>query len=216
MDKNKNINMDKKPPSIEVEYEIMVTDKNGKIIEHRKEKSQSLVKNFLMLTNAAFKVSTSTVKDTGGTSRAAGAKNSYTWSNGAPDYTVGYTGAGGWAPNAPEADATYGIIVGTSDIAVTVDDYNLKAKIAHGNAAGQLYHYGTIMLDPTVAGLTVTQKFMRTFLNNSGAEITVKEIGLVVRIPTDIFLVLIIRDVITPVPVPNGGSLTINYYIKTG
>jgi hypothetical protein len=200
-----------------VELEFKVWGINGNKTIHRRQELHTYVKNFLMLTNAAFKVSTSTVKDTGNVSRAASAKHAVSWSKGYNvPYTITFGGSGGWAPNAPEADATYGIIVGTSDIAVTVDDYNLKAKIAHGNAAGQLYHYGTTLPDPVdVGGNKIQQELGRVFINNSGAEITVKEIGLVVKTNVDNYLVLIIRDVITPVPVPNGGTLEVSIFITT-
>ena len=64
-------------PNLSVEYEITVRDKNGKVIEHRREESKSLVKNFLLLLNSAFRINTSTVVDTGGTARNASAKGRY-------------------------------------------------------------------------------------------------------------------------------------------
>jgi len=63
---------------------------------------------------------------------------------------------------------------------------------------------------------TVRQLFERTFENKSGADITVKEIGLVVKTNEDNYLVMIIRDVLpTPKTVPAGGSLTIGIQLKT-
>ena len=209
--------------NLEVEYEIEVTDKDGNIVKQIKKKSESLVKNFLMLLNAAFKPGTSDVVDTGGTTRTTGAKYCVTWNwwvQQAGGYDRAFTlygSDGGWTPTAPEADDTYGIIVGTSDQAVSASDYNLISKIAHGDSAGQLYHYATTMLEPTVDGNTVRQRFERTFKNNSGGDITVKEIGLVVKIPVDNYLVMIIRDVLsTPVTVSTGGKMRVIYRIVTG
>jgi len=206
-------------------YEIYINtevrDKEGKIIEKRKEKCNTYVKNFLMLLNAAFKPGTSDVVDTGGTTRTTGAKYCVTWNwwvQQAGGYDRAFTlygSDGGWTPTAPEADDTYGIIVGTSDQAVSASDYNLISKIAHGDSAGQLYHYATTMLEPTVDGNTVRQRFERTFKNNSGADITVKEIGLVVKTSEDNYLVMIIRDVVTPVTVPAAGSLYVGIELKT-
>jgi len=204
--------------NLEVEYEIEVTDKDGNIVKQIKKKSESLVKNFLMLLNAAFKPGTSDVVDTGGTTRTTGAKYCVTYDNWAfGDNTITLCVGCGWTPTAPEADDTYGIIVGTSDQAVSASDYNLISKIAHGDSAGQLYHYATTMLEPTVDGNTVRQRFERTFKNNSGGDITVKEIGLVVKIPVDNYLVMIIRDVLsTPVTVSTGGKMRVIYRIVTG
>ena len=219
---NNNIKRDiKKGINLSVEYEIEVTDNDGNIIEHRHERSESLVKNFLMLLYACFKIGTATVVDTSGSSQAGAAKCcGDTWSNGyciTSWHNSFSCGPAGWTPTAPEADDTYGIIVGTSDQPVSVDDYNLISKIAHGDSAGQLYHYATTMLEPTVDGNTVRQRFERTFKNNSGADITVKEIGLVVKTSEDNYLVMIIRDVLsTPVTVSTGGKMRVIYRIVTG
>ena len=202
--------------SLGVEYEIEVSDKNGKVIEHRKRKSESLVKNFLMLLNAGFKTGTSVCLDTGGKSRNAGASWRQSYSRvGLGHFDKTFEGAGGGTPTAPEADDTYGIIVGTSDQAVSALDYNLIAKIAHGNAASQLYHYATPMPEPTVSGNTVRQRFERSFKNNSAGDITVKEIGLVLKTKAYSYLVVIIRDVVMPVAVPIGGKMRVLYTIKT-
>jgi len=202
-----------------VEYEIEVTDKDGNVVKQIKKKSESLVKNFLILLNAAFKKGTSDVIDTGGTTRAAGA-GYCVWYNAYVDGTKTIKGCGtgaGWTPTAPAGDNSYGIIVGTSDQAVSASDYNLISKIAHGNAAGQLYHYATTMLEPTVDGNTVRQRFERDFKNNSSADTTVKEIGLVVKTYSDNYLVMIIRDVLsTFITVPAAGKMRVIYRIVTG
>jgi len=88
MGKTDNRDKDIKP-NLSVEYEITVRDKNGKVIEHRREESKSLVKNFLLLLNAAFRISTSSVVDTGGTARNAGAKYCvHLWVDAGGDRTV--------------------------------------------------------------------------------------------------------------------------------
>jgi hypothetical protein len=209
---------DKDKFNLTIEYEIIVKDKDGKVIEHRKNRSKSLVKNFLMLLNAGYKVSTSSVVDTGGITRSASAKYSVSYhvSLGA-GYTRTLSGPGGWAASAAEGDATFGIIVGTGTTPVSVTDYKLASKIAHGNGAGQLYHYSTVISDPTINGLGVEQKFTRLFINNSGDPITINEIGFVVKTSVDLFLTMIIRDIITsPVIIPHNNSCSIEYSIKTG
>ena len=200
----------------EVYINVEVRNKEGKVIEKREQKCDTYVKNFLMLLNAGFKTGTSVCLDTGGNPQNAGASWRYSyivWGHGTYSVTLG--GAGGWTPTAPKADDTYGIIVGTSDQAVSALDYNLIAKIAHGNAASQLYHYATPMPEPTVSGNTVRQRFERSFKNNSAGDITVKEIGLVLKTNVTNYLIMIIRDVVTPITVLAAGTLTVGITLKT-
>jgi len=212
MGKTDNRDKDIKP-NLSVEYEITVRDKNGKVIEHRREESKSLVKNFLLLLNAAFRISTSSVVDTGGTAQNAGARYYWSrWCNAAYGTVAGY---GGWSALAGEGDDTFGIVVGTGNTPVTADDYNLESKIAHGTDAGQLSYNETILYGPFVTGTAVVQVFRRQFTNNSGTDITVNEIGLIVKTSGDNYLVMIIRDVINSLTIPDGGKCMIRYYIKT-
>jgi len=152
----------------EINLKTVIKDRNGKIISEHEQKCNTFVKNFLLLLNAAFRYSYSTVVDTGGTARNAGAEycyHVYAFSS----YTV--CGSGGWTPSAGEGDDTFGIVVGTGNTPVTADDYNLASKIAHGTDAGQL-SYGAVTLDdPVIIDNTVKQQIMRSFTNNSGADI---------------------------------------------
>ena len=215
MGKTDNRDKDVKP-NLSVEYEITVRDKNGKVIEHRREESKSLVKNFLLLLNAAFKLDYSSVVDTGGTARNASARCYWhvSWCNGGGGYTVTYYT--GWTVLAGEGDDTFGIVVGTGDTPVTADDYNLESKIAHGTGAGQLSYGAVTLYDPVVVDANkVKQQIIRSFTNNSGADITVKEIGLIVKTSHDNYLVMVIRDIITATTVPDGGTLDLSLFITT-
>jgi hypothetical protein len=198
-------------PSISVEYEIIVRDKDGRIKEQRKEKSQSLLKNFMMLLNAGFKVGTSSVVDTGGTTRSAGAR----WHFWAYSGSGSGSGYGGWSPTAGEGDTSYGIVVGTSDVAVTVNDYKLGAQVPHGDADNKLHYRPTSMYDPVVDGSVVKQSFNRNFSSLGTVNIVVKEIGLIVNIIRDDYKIMLARD-ITTVTVSPGDSLVVKYHIKTG
>jgi hypothetical protein len=200
-----------------VDVKVKVKDSRNNVINTYKHRCNTFVKNFLMLLNAGYKVSTSSVVDTGGTIRSASAKYCVSWyrSWGNNWYDIGGSGPGGWAASAAEGDATFGIIVGTGTTPVSVTDYKLASKIAHGNGAGQLYHKITILFDPTVDGDTVIQKVSRTFTNNSGADIAVNEIGLVLKTNCDNFLIMVIRDVIIPLNIPSGGEAIIDILLKT-
>jgi len=73
----------------------------------------------------------------------------------------------------------YGILVGTSNDAVSLDDYFI-AVIPHGTGADQLSYQG--MAIPSVTwtqgSLTMNVNWNRYMNNNSGGDITVEEVGL--------------------------------------
>jgi len=191
---------------IGAELEIEVRDKNGKLIEHRKQESKSFVKQFIDMLYGLMKAK-------------AGTENIIDITQ--PDGTTyGY-------PNlisldkgilTAVADAGVdksGIVVGSSDEAVGYDDYNLKSKIANGTGAGQL-SYGACVVDtPYKDGTEYKFRIYRTFTNNSGDTITVKEVGLIVAYRDITRCALLIRDVLdSPESIPDGATFTVRYYIK--
>jgi len=103
----------------EININIEIQDKDGKVIEKSNKNCNSYVRNFLVLLNAAFRVGTSDIVDTGGITCTTGAKHCVTWELwrdwGNTDYYRAIGGYGGWRATAPEGDDTYGIIVGTGD-----------------------------------------------------------------------------------------------------
>lgn len=177
--------------------ELTVHKPNGEVTEHRIVKSKSFVRQFLEILwmqcyNLPSVLAGGTrPKDTGGTARGV-------------DHASGNLSA--------VADAgitANGIVVGTGTAAVTVDDYKLQTLITHGGAAGQLQYSAMTFGAPAEDGTTSQFRLTRDFSNASGATITVNEIGLDVIASGYYFMA--IRDVITPVDVPNGEILTINY-----
>ena len=117
---------------------------------------------------------------------------------------------------APAGEDNYGILVGTDSTPFDVMQYSLGAKISHGTGSGQL-SYGE---QSTIVGTAEYEQWQRSFDNNSGADITVREIGMACR-TTKLFdgtsethYILLARDVITPTTVPNGGRLTVRYTFR--
>lgn len=116
--------------------------------------------------------------------------------------------------NAPEGNTNYGIRVGTGTNAVTISDYALQTAIAHGNAAGQLYHEAVTFGIPTTSGKTRYFEFWRSFANNSGGDITVNEIGLYIYPTSQSYYYMYLRDVLSSgVTLNNGQALTVKYRI---
>jgi hypothetical protein len=187
-----------------------VTDKDGKIREHRTIKSKSYVRQFFDLLmvqmNSTSELVPATIRDTGNIER---------------DICVS---AFNFACNAVANTDSYGIQVGTGNTAPTISDYKLQTQIAHGSGAGQLQYGGVAFGLPASDAIQSHFTITRDFSNLSGTPITVYEIGLVVKgdIPEPWqaskasiaaqYNFLTIRDVIAAgINVLNGETLTVNY-----
>lgn len=73
---------------------------------------------------------------------------------------------------------THGLVVGTGTAAVALADYKLGTLIATGTGSGQLVYGATTFQVPATSGTTRRFRILRTFTNNSGASITVNEVGI--------------------------------------
>ena len=184
--------------------EIEVRDKKGKILEKRREEAHSWVGNFIkalygLLATSAIKNTTISIIDT-------------------ENQSIGF-------PQVPsESDSVlfvkavagnddFGIIVGSGNTPVTLDDYNLEAKIPHGTGTGQIQYNYTTMEEPVISDNNISFRIIRTFTNVSGGDIIVREIGLVALKYSKYFLIA--RDVLeTPVTVPHEATLTVRYIIS--
>ena len=189
--------------------ELTVTDKNGKVTEHRVQKSESFVRQFLEILYVQM------------TYQPPGVMSVRDTSNVLRDVkSLAYTGTGsravGFDVLAAATNVLFGILVGTGNTAPTINDYTIETLIAEGVGAGQLQYsaltFGAPASDATTSQLTIT----RNFANGSGGAITVNEIGLVCRasygVTTNIEYFLLVRDVIGGgIAVPNGQTLTVNY-----
>jgi len=209
---------------IEAYWEIIVRDRNGKVISKHRQPCRSLLANFLrilrgvLLAKGGFTGAASGVKTTCSVKKYDGSEGTawIEWY----DTEELYAGGTPMGANAGDNDDSYGIMVGSGTKAVEIDDYNLESKIPHGTGSGQLdydTHAITISEEAGQVKITIT----RPFKNNSGEPITVSEVGLGVRsywkgkngIKNDIKF-LIARDKLsTTHTVPDGGSLTVKITI---
>jgi hypothetical protein len=206
--------------------EILVKDKDGRIVKYGRHEMRSLLNNFLKIlegflgavggaalaTTGIVKSATVTAPD--GTSKTAWIEwyeaGTYFWGGGTP-----------MATRAADNDDSYGIIVGGGTTAVALDQYALASKIAHGVASGQL-DYGAMSvedvgLDTSVSPPIYRLRLIRSFTNLSGAAISINEVGIMARnywkdynaVRNDVKY-LIARDVLpTAYIVPNGGVATV-------
>jgi hypothetical protein len=198
-----------KLPKAVIEYEVR--DKNGKLIEKGKFPAKSWVGNIIRLLNMLWDVWASVTT----------AYNFYVYglktlivdtTNTARSFGINAGSTGSFGGEAPAGDTTAGILVGTSDTPVSITQYNLLGLIPNGTGAGQL-SYGATVVEDLVTDTTYYFRVIRTFTNNSGGTITVREIGLFLKITAQSFMFA--RDVPTsPISVPNGSTLTIRYIIS--
>jgi hypothetical protein len=201
-----------KLPKAVIEYEVR--DKNGKLIEKGKFPAKSWVGNIVGLLSAIISTWTGV-----GSYYAAGTRSDLTDISGTARNTMLGTGGsvtlGGCAP---AGDTSAGIVVGSSDTPVSLSQYSLGALITHGTGSGQLT-YAATNVETLSKDTTWLFRVVRTFTNSSGASVTVREIGLYVRLgmPSSpyYYSCMLARDVPTsPITVPAGSTLTVRYIIS--
>lgn len=178
-------------------YQYEIHDKNGK----RKRKSRRLIsRSFLtayitLLYTRMVGATTTTLTDTGGSSRTIGNNNRMT-------------------ATASSGTSTAGLVAGTGTNSVTITDSKLQTQIAHGTSAGQLSYGASVVNLPSSDSTSTSLILTRVFSNGSGGTITIREIGVYVNESTSGFIFNIIRDT-TTIALSNGDQLTLNYILKT-
>lgn len=172
---------------------IKVLDKNGRRTSCRSFPAKSLLKNFIIFMYGQLAANWATqAKD---------------YSNTARTLTAAYT----YLLNAAAANAWFGILVGSGITAVSPNDYYLATAIGHGSGAGQLYYQAMLFGALTVSGQDSYFTIQRNFNNNSGADITVKEIVLICNTTTGPYYIQLARDLTGDVVVQNGKTLVVTY-----
>jgi len=123
--------------------------------------------------------------------------------------------------NAPVNNDVYGMLIGTGSTAVRMWDKNLVTKVTNGTGSGQLLYSGVTFGTPTIYGSDAYFTVTRSFTNNSGASITVRELSLVSFFNTNIhpsnsnvFYHILSRDVTGDVVIPINKTLIVNYRVK--
>jgi len=215
--------------NIDVRLTAIVKDKDGKIIKQHKQRSHSFVSNFLALLATGF-----------ATYYQYNPGNVYGyWSKSTTENYIlynpnSYVINAIFDLNAGANDSAYGIVVGSGTATPTPNDYALGNQIVNGTGNGQLvYNAHTINPAPQsgssaalqtqsttpsvgllpVSGNTTSWQISRTFQNQSGASITVSEVGIYTNVVN--YMVLIIHDLLSsPITIPNNAVLTIVYTIS--
>ncbi|MDZ4230220.1 MAG: hypothetical protein U1B77_00190 [Dehalococcoidales bacterium] len=178
-------------------YEVIVTDRHGKVILRENRESRSWVMAYNQLVYGGMSGSGQSVKCTDGVNRT----QSTTYDLLLVAHPAGYD--------------KRGCVVGGGDAPVTINDYRLDSQINHGAGPGQLEHYEcTIIYPPSVGGSQCTFRVKRIFHNASGGPVTVREIGVYGSISNP-YDACVIRDVLgAGAPVPHGGAITAIYTVR--
>jgi hypothetical protein len=208
---------EKKKTSPLILWEIEVKDKNGQILKHFTTPAKSWLKQFISILKGEFATRYGSAVGAGNTyvKDETGADRQYPLHDGTSTATYNKD----LATNGDTGDVTQGIIIGTSDTPNTLTTYALGGKITHGTGSGQMLYQTTTVEEVTnPSGMDLQFRMTRTFTNNSGATITVKEVGLLAKKIDYLSSArswLIARDVLpSPVDVPDGATLTIRYVVK--
>ncbi|MBA7533604.1 hypothetical protein ES705_25845 [subsurface metagenome] len=182
----------------ELWYSVVVRDRQGKVVSRERRRSRSFLKQWNQLVYIQMAQTALNITDTGGTPRSISPHNYNFWIKGA----------------AGETD--YGIRVGTGDTAVAIDDYALETPIEEGTGADQMEHLFSTVSQPTVAAPSCSFLVSRAIVNNSGAEITVREAGIYMWLKNiATYFGCATHDVfVTPQAVPDGGTITVDWTIQ--
>jgi len=193
--------------SFKMYCKVVAKDEKGKVIYNKRFASKSFVANWLQWLYSAF--TNSTVQNmitTSGASAGSGVPCPF----GGPTCVVTIM-AGTGNPN-------YGIVVGSGTSTPTINDFELGNQIQNGTGANEL-QYGSMSALTVIISSANNQmilEFQRTFVNGSGASVTVTEVGLIFDLAslgsTSNAYCLILHDLLpNAVIIPNGGSLSVTY-----
>ena len=220
--------------NIDVKLTVTVKDKDGKIIKVHKQRSHSFTYHFLAILASTLACSFNQFSG----SVPYGYFFRITLGDYA-QYAPNATVVSVLDLNDSANDSQYGIVVGSGTATPTPMDYNLQSQIVNGTGSGQLV-YGAHTISPApvsngsgnvytttttpssgllpVSGNTTSWQITRTFTNNSGASITVSEVGLISQIwvnSSSSVFVLLAHDLLSSaITIPNNGVMAITYTIS--
>lgn len=102
--------------------------------------------------------------------------------------------------------ASYGIVVGTGSTANTIDDYKLETQIDNATLA----HSNTALVGYVTDKDDVYIKLQRSFTNNTGGTITIKEVGVYLKVyatgNTSIYVMYYRKVLDTPLDIADGST----------
>lgn len=193
---------------IKAYLEFIVRDKDGNIITYKKQPAHSwvigMIRALRALLAGSIDASTESITDTSG----------YAFSYPAAALAAGVRILG---INCGAGVDSCGIVIGTGTAAVSLSQTALQAKIAHGASAGAWQYQATSVSSMSVGTNTASFTISRSFVNSTGSQVTVNEVGLYAAVDQSAGskYFMIARDLISGgVAVPNGATLTVTYTVS--
>ncbi len=215
--------------AIKGKLDLYRLDKNYRLLEHREQPMRSWTLNLFKLLYSQFQFANAgsiiSVTDYNGWARNVSFNNNL-WLG---HLAVASPGGGSYMclPVYYQGNESVefaigervGIVVGTDGTAPAPTNYQLGARITHGNGAGyQLYYGGTEVYGLTYAHPNASFNIRRYLTNASGGSINIQEVGIhasgVVN-TSEGRMFLIARDVVSPaVAVADGEILSVVYTVQ--
>lgn len=163
-----------------------------------RQPARTWVAVWFQMLSAGWGNQTVSIPDTGNVSRTIGLTNSF---------GMMVSGAG---------DNSFGIQVGTSNVAVAKGDYQAKTLIAHGVGAGQLSHAATTVGLESGPSNQNQLVITRALTNSSGSDITIKESTLVMATYSNSYRHMLERTVlVTPYVATNAVTHYARYTLRS-
>lgn len=152
------------PSELKAFIRLVVTDPSGRVMsDSGEQESHSFVIQFLEFIYRVFD----------------SVQTAFTATDGTEDQ--GYLAASDnpiGCVKAPINNSNFGIVIGTDDTAEDNTDHALNTQLTEGVTAGKITHNQSIInFAPAVTGGNVDMVLLRSFTNNTGNLITVKEAG---------------------------------------
>ena len=190
----------------ELWYSVVVKDRHGKVISCERRRAHSFLKQWNQFIWYFHCLGTISPKiTTGSPTKLSSHDNNFKMNGG-------------------EGDASLGIIIGTDNTLVAIDDYAMGTQITEGFGAGQMHHLTNTFGAPVVSPPNCAYSISRIIVNNSGGLIAVRESGIYhqhsyrygpVAYNFYFYSSCGVRDVFAvPQDVPDGGSITVNYTLQ--
>lgn len=195
--------------NLHLKWSYEVTNKNGKVLCSKTGISKSLVRNFMFWLQQWFTILTNLTYATAWTTNdTSNIARTFPHLSNPPQGSYGFLGIGA-------NSSAWGLRVGSAIGGPFPTDYEMNTLIPHGSVGTQLVYNSQTVEAVTVVGQNTTFRVSRSFSNNSGATITIKEIGAAGGFRdsagVDRYL-LYLHDVLpSSVPVPDGSTFTLRY-----
>jgi len=195
---------------------VKVKDENEKVVSEKIYPANSFLLNFMRMLYSVFTASSIKAKDTEGNDvdmhfTEVQVSKSYEIEFRTISKTANLSGFHAWAI---KEDDSHGILIGTGTKTISPDDYKLESQIPNGIDLGKMLYLSSEIKNVQVVGNSAHVELKRTFLNYSGDKITVTEVGLAVRQFSPETNILVIRDVVEAIDVPNNYGLDVSYVIE--